>query len=132
MSDQKLIHAFTPPSSLYPPYLNVSRLDDGSVKVIVRSAPATRKGAYICGYERDKGQPGRCTPGDERCNNYCNMAPQKGPMKDAPAPCERVTEGTTATMVLSEADWRSLAWKVFAEANDHERAAGRPSAVVAE
>ncbi len=25
-----------------------------------------------------------CYPGDGVCNNYCNLAPQKGPMADAP------------------------------------------------
>lgn len=27
-----------------------------------------------------------CYPGDAICNNYCNMAPQKGPMASAPPP----------------------------------------------
>lgn len=44
-------------------------------------------GIYVCGHARDKGQPGRCTPGDDRCNNYCNLAPQKGPVQAAPAEC---------------------------------------------
>lgn len=42
------------------------------------------KRAYICGYETDKGKPGRCTPGDAHCNNYCNMAPEKGSMQSVP------------------------------------------------
>lgn len=41
--------------------------------------------SYICGYASDKGAPGRCTPGDDRCNNYCNLAPTKGPMQPHPA-----------------------------------------------
>lgn len=32
-----VIHAFTPPTSPYPPYINLTRLADGSVKVIVRN-----------------------------------------------------------------------------------------------
>lgn len=47
-------------------------------------APDVEK-TYVCGYASDKGQPGRCTPGDDRCNNYCNMAPAKGPMQPHPA-----------------------------------------------
>jgi len=27
-----------------------------------------------------------CQPGDATCNNYCNMAPQKGPMAKYPPP----------------------------------------------
>jgi len=84
---QKLVHAFTDPGSSYPPYINVSRLADGSVRVIVRSAPG----------KEEAGPAG-----------------------------EWAVEGVTASMVLSEADWRSLAWSVFAETNDRELAAGRP------
>lgn len=71
-----IIHAFTPPTSPYPPYVNISRLDDGSVKVIVRN---------------DAG-------GDA---------------------------GVVAEIVLPEADWRSLAWSVFSENEDHMRKHGR-------
>lgn len=34
--------------------------------------------AMICGVD--------CHPGDSVCNNYCNLAPQKGPMADASPP----------------------------------------------
>jgi hypothetical protein len=34
--------------------------------------------AMICGVD--------CIPGDAVCNNYCNAAPQKGPIADAPPP----------------------------------------------
>ena len=71
----KLIHAFTPPVASYPPYINISRLADGSVKLIVRT--------------------------------------------------DASVVGLVSEIVLSEADWRSLAWSAFAEANDHELAAGR-------
>lgn len=73
----RVIHAFTRPEGSYPPYINISRLDDGSVKVIVRS--------------------------------------------DA----DGVNVGDTSTIVLSEADWRSLAWSVFAETADRERGSER-------
>jgi hypothetical protein len=77
----KLIHAFTDPGSNFPPFVNVTRLADGSVRVIVRGAK----------------------PEDSVTQPY-------------------------ADMVLSEADWRSLAWSIFAETNDREVADGRPSA----
>lgn len=76
MSDA-LIHAFTEPGSSYPPFINLSRLEDGSVRIIVRSARNEAGG-----------------------------------------------EGATAVIVLSEADWRSIAWSAFAETNDRMKAAG--------
>lgn len=39
MSENKLIHAFTSPGADAPPYINVSRMEDGSVRVIVRGKP---------------------------------------------------------------------------------------------
>lgn len=98
------IYAHTAPGSSYPEYISVNETDDpDKFTVTVRSAPTRQQGSYICGYARDKGQPGRCTPGDEHCNNYCNMAPEKGKMADAPLPCEHVTEGPTAIVTLSMA-----------------------------
>lgn len=79
MSKAKLIHAFTNPGADAPPYINVGRLDDGSVRVIVRGA----------------------------------MYPNGS--------------SGTEEIVLSEANWRSLTWSVFAETNDREREAGRPA-----
>jgi len=34
----KLIHAFTP-AGIDPPYINISRVEDGAVRVIVRGKP---------------------------------------------------------------------------------------------
>lgn len=59
-------------------------------------------GVYICGYARDKGQPGRCTPGDEHCNNYCNMAPEKGPMQRSPKDLDPAAEFAVAHARLEE------------------------------
>jgi hypothetical protein len=82
MSEEKktdtLIHAFTAPGHNYPPYINVTRLADGSVRVIVRTMP------------------------------------------------DDAGEGTTSAMRMSEADWRSLAWSIYAENEDYMRAHGRP------
>ena len=38
--------------------------------------PKPKQLVMICGVD--------CHPGDAICNNYCNMAPQKGPMADMP------------------------------------------------
>jgi hypothetical protein len=35
----KLIAAYTPPTSPYPPYVNVSREDNGGVTITVRAPP---------------------------------------------------------------------------------------------
>lgn len=104
----KLMGASTTLAPIYPGYVNVSRDDDGSVVVTVRGDPHTRDGAYICGHAADKGKPGRCTAGDDHCNNYCNMAPQKGPMQDHPLPCAQTFEGATASVRLTEAEWSKL------------------------
>jgi hypothetical protein len=40
--------------------------------------PKPKHLVMICGVD--------CHPGDANCNNYCNLAPQKGPMADAPMP----------------------------------------------
>lgn len=72
MTQPKLIHAFTNPGTDAPPYINVGRLDDGSVRVIVR------------GKMYPNGSSG------------------------------------TEEIVLSEADWRSLAWAAFSEVYERD------------
>lgn len=105
----KLIAAYTTLAPIYPGYVNVSSDDDGSVVVTVRGDPDTRAdGFYTCGHAADKGAHGRCTPGDDHCNNYCNMAPSKGPMVDHPKPCSRTFEGKTVSVRLTAAEWGSL------------------------
>lgn len=106
---KKCIAAHTNLDPIYPGYVNISRDEDGSVIVSVRSDPTTHPNrAYICGYAADRGKPGRCTPGDESCNNYCNMAPQKGPMQDHPLPCSQTFCGETAAVRLDDGAWRAL------------------------
>lgn len=104
----KCLAAHTNPGSQYPGYINFTREDDGTVTVHFRADPVKSEGSYICGYERDKGHPGRCTPGDDRCNNYCNLAPEKGKMAPSPADCSHVREGATATLKLSAAAFDAL------------------------
>lgn len=106
----KCLHAYTKRDPIYPGYINFTREDDGSVSVYLRGDPKTVEGAgYVCGYAgRDTGQPGRCTPGDDRCNNYCNMAPAKGPMQPAPARCDQIICGETVKLSMSAAEFEQL------------------------
>ncbi|ESY89014.1 hypothetical protein X739_00450 [Mesorhizobium sp. LNHC220B00] len=105
----KYMAACTTLGPIYPGYVNVSRDEDGSVVITVRGDPDVRvNSAYICGHAVDRGKPGRCTPGDEACNNYCNLAPEKGPMVDHPASCSQTYEGKTAAVRLSAEEWVRL------------------------
>ena len=63
MSENLFAHTALDP--IYPGYVSINRTKDGDVEVTVRAEPTTRDGSYICGFARDKGQPGRCTAGDE-------------------------------------------------------------------
>jgi hypothetical protein len=99
------IFAYTPAGMSYPGYVSISRDQEGNVAVTVRAAPTLRDGVFVCGFSRDRGLPGRCTPGDERCNNYCNMAPQVGPMQPHPVACQQVIEGVCATFTVPAEHW---------------------------
>ena len=98
---KNLIFAHTNFDAIYPGYVNISPAEEGAVKIIIRGDPTKRMACYICGYAKDKGAHGRCTPGDEHCNNYCNMAPEKGPMQKHPAPCEQISAGDITTLQIS-------------------------------
>lgn len=99
--------AYTAPGAEYPEYLN-AQVVDGKVRVIVREAPTVREnGSRICAHPKDRG-PGRCVPGEETCNNYCNMAPDKGPMADRPAPCRQVFEGKTLEIDIPLSEWQRM------------------------
>lgn len=103
------IIAHTKLDESYPGYINIKRQDDGSVVLTMRGDPSSRAGCFVCGTAKDKGQPGRCTPGDEHCNNYCNMAPEKGPIQPAAAPTTQIFEGPTAVVTLTAEEWDGLA-----------------------
>lgn len=96
---KELIGAYTKPGASFPGYINARR-DGETVTLTVRGDPTEDEGAFICGHDRDRGQLGRCTPGDEHCNNYCNSALEKGPMQDCPKPCKHIIEGKTVTITL--------------------------------
>lgn len=103
-----LIGAYTKPNANYPGYINASR-DGDRVILTMRGDPTSCDAAYICGLApQDKGQLGRCTPGDEHCNNYCNLAPEKGSMQDQPKPCVQIFEAPTVTLSLSTDEWAAV------------------------
>lgn len=96
--------AYTEPGGFYPPYFNATR-DGDEVVVTVRAPGVERKGVYVCMHAPG---PGNCTPGGPTCNNYCNMAPQKGPMQDHPLPCTHHDCGVTASMRIPVAEFRRM------------------------
>lgn len=100
-----IIAAHTNFDPTYPGYINVSKRDDGAVVVIVRGDPKEVQGAFVCSTWSG---PGRCKPGDANCNNYCNMAPEKGLMQPAPKSCTNTHEGATAQLTLSAEVWAQL------------------------
>ena len=99
------VFAYTAPGSQYPGYVSINRDQNGDITVTVREAARVREGVYVCGFAADKGKPGRCTPGDQFCNNYCNMAPLKGAMQDSPLRCTHVDEGKQATFTVPAEHW---------------------------
>ena len=102
------IFAHTNVDQIYPGYINFTPNEDGSVNVVLRGDPTRKKGSFVCGFAKDKGSHGRCVPGDENCNNYCNMAPEKGKMQPHPMRCEQVISGETASMTLSSEAFEKL------------------------
>jgi hypothetical protein len=86
----------------YPGYVSVNRLDNGDVQVTVRAAPTSFDGVHVCSHRPG---PGNCVAGGPTCNNYCNMAPEKGPMADHPLPCTHTREGVTASFIVPEGHW---------------------------
>jgi hypothetical protein len=113
------IFAYTASGVIYPEYISVNETGDPNLfRITVRSAPTKQRGCYICGYAADKGKPGRCTPGDDRCNNYCNMAPEKGRMQDAPQSCEHIREGSVATITLTKEHMQEIAAAIIGPPNN--------------
>ena len=104
----KLVGAYTKNSGSYPGYVNVSQ-DGDTVTLIVRGDPIVRENSsFICAHAHEKGQLGRCTPGDEHCNNYCNEAPEKGAMQDHPKTCTQVFEAATVTVNFTAEEWTAV------------------------
>ncbi len=66
----------------YPGYINFTREDDGSVSVHLRGDPERRMASTSAAMPIRRGIRAAARR-DEHCNNYCNMAPEKGPMQDS-------------------------------------------------
>jgi hypothetical protein len=99
------IFAYTAMGGSYPGYVSINRLENGDVEVTVRSAPTVYEGVTVCSHEPGLG---RCTPGGPTCNNYCNMAPEKGAMQDRALPWTHTREGASASFVVPAAEWPAL------------------------
>jgi hypothetical protein len=84
----------------YPGFVNFTRQPDGSVNVCVRGEPTEVEGKRVCGQT--------CLPGGPHCNNYCNLAPGKGPMASSPEKHTYLKEGVMAVVRLSAEDWAKL------------------------
>jgi hypothetical protein len=89
----------------YPGYVSINRVENGDVEITVRSSPTQRDGVHVC---MNQPGPGNCTPGGPTCNNYCNLAPEKGPMRDHPLPCVHTVAGTQACFTIPAAKWERL------------------------
>lgn len=91
----------------YPGYINVSENESG-VTITLRGDPKiVSDGSYVCGYERDRGLPGRCVPGDGNCNNYCG-ADRTQPFAAAPKKTAQTFEGVVAVLTLTPEQWAQL------------------------
>lgn len=87
-------HAWTVPSPIYPEFVNFM-VDGDDIIVTVRGSAAAIDGVAICGQN--------CRPGDALCNNYCNRAPDKGPMADMPPTMTHHKCGETVAMRIPRA-----------------------------
>lgn len=101
------IFAYTAPGGAYPGYVSINRTESGDVEVTVREPGTSFAGVYVCANASDPA-PGRCTPGGPTCNNYCNLAPQNGPMQPAPMPCQHNDCGKQASFVVPASAWPGL------------------------
>jgi hypothetical protein len=103
------IFAYTAADGIaYPGFVSINKNTEGDIEVTVRSAPKVVEGSYICGFKSDTGKPGRCTPDGPTCNNYCNLAPDKGPMQPRPLPCDQVIQGAQAMFTVPAAEWAKI------------------------
>lgn len=102
---QQNLFAYTAATAQYPAYVSINQQENGDVIVTLRADADIRDGVFICSHT---GGAGRCTAGGPNCNNYCNMAPEKGPMQDRPLPCRHVAPGQTVQVTIAAADWKGF------------------------
>ena len=103
------IFAFTennPDQPTYPGFVSINTDENGDIVVTVREPPTVQDGIYICSHQSG---PGRCVKGGPTCNNYCNMAPEKGPMQDHPLDCKQVYEGKQSSFTVPKSQWTLMA-----------------------
>ncbi len=105
---REYISAFTNPGCDFPSYINFSQDGPDTVVITMRGDATPVNGFHICGHIKDKGKPGRCTPGDRNCNNYCNLAPEKGNMQDSPSQCSYYRCGETQQMTMSVDNFKTF------------------------
>lgn len=97
----KTLAAYTCPDTIFPPFFNVSRDDDGSVVVSIRGNPTVKEGVRVCGHD--------CAPGGPGCNNYCNRHPDKSlPMADRPEPCTHFKCAETVSYRMRADEWEAI------------------------
>ncbi len=99
------IFAYTAPGSNFPGFVSINRLPNGDVSVSVRAAgTGPHKGSRVCRHRKDA-TGYDCYPGGPHCNNYCNMAPQKGPMQDHPEQIEYYKPGDQSEFTVPADEW---------------------------
>jgi hypothetical protein len=101
--------AYTKHDPLYPGFINVTE-DESSITITMRGDPKVVSGSFLCGFAHERGLPGRCTPGDPNCNNYCNHDDNQ-PMPDSPAPSSQTICGDTVQLTLTKLEWLALKGK---------------------
>jgi hypothetical protein len=99
MSEQ---YGYTPPTSPYPPFFNVT-VEGDEVVVTVRAEPTAKEGVRLCGHD--------CIPGKEGCNNYCRHWPL-GYVPNRPEPMTHYRCGASASMRMPLEEFRKLVQRV--------------------
>ena len=99
------IFAYTAPGADFPGFVSINRLPNGDISISVRAAPTgPHNGVRVCKNRADA-TGYDCWPGGPHRNNYCNMAPQKGPIQDAPEAIEYYKEGDLSEFVIPADEW---------------------------
>lgn len=96
--------AHTKGSITFPGFLNLKQ-DGEDFILTVRGDPKEYRGIAVCGVN--------CLPGGPLCNNYCNLAPQKGPMQKGPVAMDHVKCGEQVQLRLTREEaqaWLLKAW----------------------
>lgn len=114
----KLLGAWTGDESGYPPFVNFYE-KDGRVTITLREPQKEVKWANVCsvGFHK-RGVLGYCTPGDNNCNNYCNLAPEKGDMQDSPSKVKVPQCGNSLSMQIPLEAFTNLIYGTLAKLSE--------------